>query len=76
MHAYHIDFYGSLIATKIYSLIFQTSAILPSNFEEVATGVLKVLNNVARLDINLLQCMLVSALQKRKMDIIIYQFYC
>ncbi|TKW29811.1 hypothetical protein SEVIR_3G420000v4 [Setaria viridis] len=36
----------------------QTSAILPSNFEEVATGVLKVLNNVARLDINLLQCML------------------
>ncbi|CAN6348651.1 unnamed protein product [Urochloa humidicola] len=36
----------------------QTSAILPSNFEEVATGVLKVLNNMARLDINLLQCML------------------
>lgn len=28
----------------------QASAILPSNFEEVATGVLKVLNNVACLD--------------------------
>ncbi|TVU38092.1 hypothetical protein EJB05_11443 [Eragrostis curvula] len=36
----------------------QTSAILPSNFEEVATGVLKVLNNMACLDITLLQCML------------------
>ncbi|XP_044341386.1 uncharacterized protein [Triticum aestivum] len=36
----------------------QASAILPSNFEEVATGVLKVLNNVACLDITLLQCML------------------
>ncbi|CAD6344034.1 unnamed protein product [Miscanthus lutarioriparius] len=36
----------------------QTLAILPSNFEEVATGVLKVLNNVARLDITLLQHML------------------
>ncbi|KAF8655749.1 hypothetical protein HU200_060906 [Digitaria exilis] len=39
-----------------------TSAILPSNFEEVATGVLKVLNNMARLDINVLQCMLVGLL--------------
>ncbi|KAL6855941.1 hypothetical protein ACP4OV_018743 [Aristida adscensionis] len=39
-------------------LNFQTSAILPSNFEEVATGVLKVLNNMACLDITLLQCML------------------
>ncbi|KAL5198317.1 hypothetical protein ABZP36_001829 [Zizania latifolia] len=38
----------------------QASAILPSNFEEVATGVLKVLNNMACLDITLLQCMLVS----------------
>lgn len=36
----------------------QTLAILPSNFEEVATGVLKVLNNMARLDITLLQHML------------------
>lgn len=36
----------------------QASAVLPSNFEEVATGVLKVLNNVACLDITLLQCML------------------
>lgn len=36
----------------------QASAILPSNFEEVATGVLKVLNNMARLDITLLQHML------------------
>uniref|UniRef100_A0A1D1YPV0 S phase cyclin A-associated protein in the endoplasmic reticulum n=1 Tax=Anthurium amnicola TaxID=1678845 RepID=A0A1D1YPV0_9ARAE len=36
----------------------QTSYTLPSNFEEVATGVLKVLNNVALLDINLLQNML------------------
>jgi hypothetical protein len=31
--------------------------------------VLKVLNNMARLDINLLQCMLVSPLHKR-MDIV------
>lgn len=30
------------------------------NFEEVATGVLKVLNNLAILDITLLQSMLVS----------------
>ncbi|XP_006655951.1 uncharacterized protein LOC102704066 [Oryza brachyantha] len=36
----------------------QASAILPSNFEEVATGVLKILNNMACLDITLLQCML------------------
>ncbi|KXG36620.1 hypothetical protein SORBI_3002G363800 [Sorghum bicolor] len=36
----------------------QTLSILPSNFEEVATGVLKVLNNMARLDITLLQHML------------------
>ncbi|MQL74110.1 hypothetical protein Taro_006450 [Colocasia esculenta] len=36
----------------------QTSYTLPSNFEEVAIGVLKVLNNVALLDINLLQNML------------------
>ncbi|XP_008792749.2 S phase cyclin A-associated protein in the endoplasmic reticulum-like isoform X1 [Phoenix dactylifera] len=36
----------------------QASYILPSNFEEVATGVLKVLNNLALLDITLLQSML------------------
>jgi hypothetical protein len=41
-------------------------AILPSNFEEVATGVLKVLNNMARLDITLLQHMLVSVLHEKK----------
>ncbi|XP_020270686.1 S phase cyclin A-associated protein in the endoplasmic reticulum-like [Asparagus officinalis] len=34
------------------------SYILPSNFEEVATGVLKVLNNLALLDIAFLQRML------------------
>jgi len=39
---------------------FQASYILPSNFEEVATGVLKVLNNLALLDIALLQRMLVN----------------
>lgn len=36
----------------------QASYVLPSNFEEVATGVLKVLNNLALLDIVLLQRML------------------
>lgn len=36
----------------------QGSYALPSNFEEVATGVLKVLNNLALLDITLLQSML------------------
>ncbi|BAT76540.1 hypothetical protein LR48_Vigan01g275200 [Vigna angularis] len=36
----------------------QASYILPSNFEEVATGVLKVLNNVALLDLVFLQRML------------------
>nr|KYP55467.1 S phase cyclin A-associated protein in the endoplasmic reticulum [Cajanus cajan] len=36
----------------------QASFILPSNFEEVATGVLKVLNNVALLDLVFLQRML------------------
>lgn len=39
---------------------FQSSLVLPSNFEEVATGVLKVLNNLACLDMTVLQCMLVS----------------
>ncbi|KAK1317081.1 hypothetical protein QJS10_CPA05g01789 [Acorus calamus] len=36
----------------------QGSYILPSNFEEVATGVLKVLNNLALLDISVLQSLL------------------
>ncbi|XP_065878187.1 uncharacterized protein [Euphorbia lathyris] len=36
----------------------QGSYVLPSNFEEVATGVLKVLNNLALLDITFLQGML------------------
>ncbi|KAL5987293.1 hypothetical protein ACLOJK_038457 [Asimina triloba] len=36
----------------------QGSYVLPSNFEEVATGVLKVLNNLALLDITVLQRML------------------
>ncbi|KAK8493203.1 hypothetical protein V6N12_008703 [Hibiscus sabdariffa] len=36
----------------------QASNALPSNFEEVATGVLKVLNNLALLDITFIQRML------------------
>ncbi|KAF2312836.1 hypothetical protein GH714_040886 [Hevea brasiliensis] len=36
----------------------QGSYVLPSNFEEVATGVLKVLNNLALLDISFMQRML------------------
>lgn len=40
----------------------QASYVLPSNFEEVATGVLKVLNNLALLDLKFLQTMLVSYL--------------
>nr|XP_043635633.1 uncharacterized protein LOC122606826 isoform X2 [Erigeron canadensis] len=36
----------------------QASYVLPSNFEEVATGVLKVLNNLALMDINFIQMML------------------
>ncbi|XP_043704734.1 uncharacterized protein LOC122654625 isoform X2 [Telopea speciosissima] len=36
----------------------QASYVLPSNFEEVATGVLKVLNNLTLLDITLMQRML------------------
>lgn len=35
--------------------------VLPSNFEEVATGVLKVLNNLALIDINFIQRMLARA---------------
>ncbi|KAM1186535.1 hypothetical protein FF1_015677 [Malus domestica] len=36
----------------------QTSDALPSNFEDVATGVLKVLNNLALLDLKFMQRML------------------
>lgn len=36
----------------------QASYVLPSNFEEVATGVLKILNNLALLDITFVQRML------------------
>lgn len=36
----------------------QASHVLPSNFEEVATGVLKVLNNLALIDITFMQKML------------------
>ncbi|XP_047969909.1 uncharacterized protein LOC125213416 [Salvia hispanica] len=36
----------------------QSSYVLPSNFEEVATGVLKVLNNLALIDISFIQKML------------------
>lgn len=36
----------------------QGSYVLPSNFEEVATGVLKVLNNLALMDITFMQKML------------------
>ncbi|KAF5477104.1 hypothetical protein F2P56_003777 [Juglans regia] len=36
----------------------QASYVLPSNFEEVATGVLKVLNNLAILDLKFMQRML------------------
>ena len=34
--------------------------MLPSNFEDVATGVLKVLNNLALMDVTFMQKMLVS----------------
>ncbi|KAK6920941.1 S phase cyclin A-associated protein in the endoplasmic reticulum, N-terminal [Dillenia turbinata] len=36
----------------------EVAYVLPSNFEEVATGVLKVLNNLALMDINFLQSVL------------------
>ncbi|KAL3513098.1 hypothetical protein ACH5RR_025815 [Cinchona calisaya] len=36
----------------------QVSYVLPSNFEEVATGVLKVLNNLALMDVAFIQSML------------------
>lgn len=45
---------------KIFLFKWQGSYALPSNFEEVATGVLKVLNNLALIDINFIQMMLVS----------------
>ncbi|KAL1818369.1 hypothetical protein ACET3Z_013238 [Daucus carota] len=39
----------------------QGSYVLPSNFEDAATGVLKVLNNLALIDINFIQMMLARA---------------
>lgn len=42
------------------STLFQASDALPSNFEDVATGVLKVLNNLALLDLKFMQRMLVG----------------
>lgn len=45
---------------EIGCIDFQVSYVLPSNFEEVATGVLKVLNNLALIDVNFIQGMLVS----------------
>lgn len=42
-----------------FFFLLQGSYALPSNFEEVATGVLKVLNNLALLDLKFLQRMLV-----------------
>lgn len=58
--------HGILIMTsflpdlKIIPILYQTSDVLPSNFEDVATGVLKVLNNLALLDIKFMQRTLVS----------------
>ncbi|RVW31731.1 S phase cyclin A-associated protein in the endoplasmic reticulum [Vitis vinifera] len=40
------------------TLLWMGSYVLPSNFEEVATGVLKVLNNLALIDITFMQRML------------------
>ncbi|KAH7550723.1 hypothetical protein JRO89_XS13G0256300 [Xanthoceras sorbifolium] len=48
---------GQLPALRTKTLLL-SSYMLPSNFEEVATGVLKVLNNLALLDILFLQRML------------------
>ncbi|KAF6134244.1 hypothetical protein GIB67_010043 [Kingdonia uniflora] len=46
----------------------QGSYVLPSNFEEAVTGVLKVLNNPALLDITLLQGMLVSQVLESRIE--------
>ncbi|KAF6175091.1 hypothetical protein GIB67_039004 [Kingdonia uniflora] len=47
----------------------QGSYVLPSNFEEAVTGVLKVLNNPALLDITLLQGMLTMSEAKDLKDL-------
>ncbi|KAL8091446.1 uncharacterized protein LOC141693225 [Apium graveolens] len=39
----------------------QGSHVLPSNFEDAATGVLRVLNNLALIDVNFIQIMLARA---------------
>ncbi|KAJ0973834.1 hypothetical protein J5N97_015799 [Dioscorea zingiberensis] len=49
---------NSQFGILIWLSIIQASYVLPMNFEEVATGVLKILNNLAILDITLLQSML------------------
>ena len=59
------------------NLLFQGSYVLPSNFEEVATGVLKVLNNLALIDINFMQRMLVSYFTLFVLSFyFIYLFFC
>ncbi|MCO5606287.1 hypothetical protein L7F22_060474 [Adiantum nelumboides] len=47
-----------LLQTNPRSTPEQAAAVLPPNFEEVATCVLKVLNNLARLDLGLVQSLL------------------
>lgn len=47
-----------LLQTNPRSTPDQAAAVLPSNFEEVATGVLNVLNNLARMDLRLVQNLL------------------
>ncbi|KAF6156692.1 hypothetical protein GIB67_017828 [Kingdonia uniflora] len=47
----------------------QGSYVFPSNFEEAVTGVLKVLNNLALLDITLLQGMLTMSKAKDLKDL-------
>ncbi|KAH7436114.1 hypothetical protein KP509_05G003300 [Ceratopteris richardii] len=47
-----------LLQTNPRSTPEQAASILPSNFEEIATVVLKVLNNLARLDLALVQSLL------------------
>ncbi|CAI0560428.1 unnamed protein product [Linum tenue] len=51
-------FTSVLLQTSNRPFSEQGSYVLPSNFEEVATGVLKVLNNLALVDISFIQRML------------------
>lgn len=52
---------NDLLCGVLFFIYAQNSYVLPSNFEEVATGVLKVFNNLALVDIAFLQKMLVSS---------------